>query len=125
MTRKLEFHSHFSDCSRQDCSTTHEHMSVLFKNLMEKGVLRRGWTVYDATDGCGKQYRSATTLFLLSLIATEFDLTMDRAIGAPGHGKDIVDGLNATDKMYLKKQMCMIGTPESNDSQKRMSPLND
>jgi hypothetical protein len=120
MTRKLEFHSHFSDCSRQDCSTTHEHMSVLFKNLMEKGVLRRGWTVYDATDGCGKQYRSATTLFLLSLIATEFDLTMDRAIGAPGHGKDIVDGLNATDKMYLKKQMCMIGTPESNDSQKRM-----
>ena len=100
-------------------------MSVLFKNLMEKGVLRRGWTVYDATDGCGKQYRSATTLFLLSLIATEFDLTMDRAIGAPGHGKDIVDGLNATDKMYLKKQMCMIGTPESNDSQKRMSPLND
>jgi hypothetical protein len=56
---------------------------------------------------------------LLSLIATEFDLTFDRAIGAPGHGKDIVDGLNATDKMYLK-QMRMIGTPESNDTQKQM-----
>jgi hypothetical protein len=54
VTRKLEFHSHFSDCSRQDSSTTHEHMSALFRHLMEKGVLRRGWTVYDATDGCGK-----------------------------------------------------------------------
>jgi hypothetical protein len=49
-------------------------------------------------DGCGKQYNSGTTLSLLSLIATEFDLTFDRAIGAPGHGKDIVDGLNAMDK---------------------------
>jgi hypothetical protein len=123
MTRKMEFHSHFLDCSRQDCSTTHEHMSVLFNGLMEKGILRWRYTVYnatDATDGCGKQYRSATTLFLLSLIATEFDLTFDRAIGAPGHGKDIVDGLNVTDKMSLQKQMCMIGTPESNDTQKRM-----
>jgi hypothetical protein len=87
---------------------------------MEKGVLHGGWTVYNATDGCGKQYRSAMTLYLLSLIATEFDLTIDRTIGAPGHGKDIVDSLNVTNKMYLKKQMCMIGMPESNDTQKRM-----
>jgi hypothetical protein len=61
--------------------------------------------VYDPTNGCGKQYQSATTPFLLSLIATEFDLTFDRAIGAPGHGKDIIDRLNVTDKMYLKKRI--------------------
>jgi hypothetical protein len=120
VTQKLEFDSHFLDCSWQDSSMMHEHMSVLFKHLMEKGVLRHGWTVYNATDGCGKQYHSAMTLYLLSLIATDFDLTIDRAIGAPGHGKDIVDSLNATNKMYLKKEMCMIGTPKSNDTQKRM-----
>ena len=41
-------------------------------------------------------------------------------ISAPGHGKDIVDTINACDKRYLKEKMCMIGTPESEDSTKRM-----
>ena len=41
-------------------------------------------------------------------------------IGAPGHGKDIVDAINACDKRYLKEKMCMIGTPEAEDSKKRM-----
>ena len=42
-------------------------------------------------------------------------------IGAPGHGgKDIVDAINTCDKRYLKEKMCMIGTPEADDSTKRM-----
>ena len=40
--------------------------------------------------------------------------------GAPGHGKDIVDTINACDKRYLKEKMCNIGTPEADDSTKRM-----
>jgi hypothetical protein len=54
-------------------------------------------------------------------IAVKYDTTIDRAIGAPGHGKDIVDGINATDKTYLGRMMCLTGTPEANDSEKRMS----
>jgi hypothetical protein len=60
-------------------------------------------------------------LFLLSLLAVLNNVTIDRAIGAPGHGKDVVDGLNATDKRYLKQKMSMISTPEENDSNNRMS----
>ena len=41
-------------------------------------------------------------------------------IGAPGHGKDIVYAINSCDKRYLKEKMCMIGTPEVDDSTKRM-----
>ena len=41
-------------------------------------------------------------------------------IGAPGHGKDIVDSINACDKRYLKEKMCMIGTPEADDCTKRI-----
>jgi len=37
---------------------------------------------------------------LLSILASAFGIKIDRAIGAPGHGKDIVDGLNATDKVF-------------------------
>ena len=39
-------------------------------------------------------------------------------IGSPGHGKDIVDAINACDK---QEKMCMIGTLEADDSTKRMA----
>ena len=41
-------------------------------------------------------------------------------VSAPGHGKDIVDTINACVKRYLKEKMFMIGTSEADDSTKRM-----
>ena len=35
----------------------------------------------------------------------EFKVVIDRQVDAPGHGKDVVDGLNAQDKVYLRKHM--------------------
>ena len=35
----------------------------------------------------------------------EFQVAIDRQVDAPGHGKDVVDGLNAQDKVYLRKHM--------------------
>ena len=43
----------------------------------------------------------AVLLFLKSIISTNFNIIVDRMIGAPGHGKDVVDGINACDKRYL------------------------
>ena len=34
-----------------------------------------------------------------------FQIIIDRAVGAPGHGKDLVDALNAVDKRFLKTVM--------------------
>ena len=34
-------------------------------------------------------------------------------IGAPGHGKDVVDALNATTKKYIKQKMRMVSNPGS------------
>ena len=31
----------------------------------------------------------------------------------PGHGKDVVDGMNAKDKVFLKKQMLTVNTPDA------------
>ena len=38
---------------------------------------------------------------LLSIISINFNIIVDRIIGAPGHGKDAFDGINACDKWYL------------------------
>ena len=117
----LHFHSHLSDNSQQDAATTNAHMEVLIQSLKESGTIGQRATMWDETDGCTKQYRCAKAFWLLSYLAQKYDITIDRAIGAPGHGKDIVDGINATNKKYLASMMCMTGTPESNDSKKRMA----
>jgi hypothetical protein len=117
----LHFHSHLSDKSLQNAATTNAHMEVLFDRLIESGAIGKKATMWDETDGCTKQYRCAKAFWLLSYLAVKYVTTIDRAIGAPGHGKDIVDGINATDKTYLASMMCLTGTPEANDSQKRMS----
>ena len=62
-------------------------------------------TLWEETDGCAKQYRCATAIYLLSLVFVKFNIVINRAVRAPGHGKDKVDGLNATDKAFLKKAM--------------------
>jgi hypothetical protein len=43
------------------------------------------------------------------------DLTIDQATGAPSHGKDIVDGLNATDKWFFKWLFHALAKGEDND----------
>ena len=40
---------------------------------------------------------------------------MDREINAPGYRKNFVDGINATDKHYLKEKMELLGRLASND----------
>ena len=59
-------------------------------------------------------------MYFLSLLSSNFNINIDRMIGAPGHGKDIVDTINTCDKRYLKEKMYIIGTPEADDSTKRM-----
>ena len=43
---------------------------------------------------------------------------MDCEINARSHGNNIVDGLNAPDKRYLKEQIELLGRLASNDTSK-------
>ena len=118
----MQFHSHFSDDSDQNASTTHAHMNILVHHLMhERKSLTPGGLMLDTTDECGKQYRCVTALYLLSVLASKFNIIIDRVVGAPYHGKIKIDGLNAVDKIFLRKKMCMIGTPECSHESTRMN----
>ena len=55
------------------------------------------------------------------MLSVQFDMTIDRQVGAPGHGKDIIDGINAVDKNYIAKGFCMTNTPEANNGATRIS----
>ena len=57
-----------------------------------------GYTGWESTDGCFKQYRWCSVLYFLSYINFKYIIIIDRIIGASDHDKDIVDGINESDK---------------------------
>ena len=38
------------------------------------------------------------------MLSSWYGIIIDSAINAPGHGNNVVDGMNATDKRYLKEK---------------------
>ena len=44
----------------------------------------------------------------MSVISQTYSLIIDRGISAPGHGKEVVDGLNAVDKRYIYQLMSKV-----------------
>ena len=73
-------------------------------------------TVLEDTNGCAKQYRCALSIYLMNVLSSLYGIIMYHAIKEPGHGKNVVDGINATDKLYLKGKMELIGKLASNDT---------
>jgi hypothetical protein len=121
IVRTMQFHSHLSDMSKQDASTTHAHLVCLLTKICVTGEVRtKTTTILDHSDGCSKQYQCGTALYLLSVLSSQFGITFDRMIGAPGHGKDVVDALNATTKKHLKQKMRMVANPGNDESERKM-----
>ena len=72
--------------------------------------------VWEDTDGCAKKYRCDLDLYLMNVLSSSYVIIMDCAINAPGHGNNVVDGINATDTRYLKQKMELIGKLASNNT---------
>ena len=41
----------------------------------------------------------------MTVLSYSYGIIMDLAINVPGHGKNVIDGLNATEKSYLREQI--------------------
>ena len=50
----------------------------------------------------------------MSVMSQCYSVTIDRGISAPGHGKEVVDGINAVDKRYIYQLMSNVQLPGSN-----------
>ena len=59
-------------------------------------------TVWEYINVCAKKYRCVLDKYLMNVLSSSFCIIMNNAINATGHRNNIVDGLNATDKNYLK-----------------------
>ena len=71
-------------------------------------------TVWECTDSCVKKFRCVLAIYLMTVLSSSYGIIMDCAINSLGHGNNVVDGINATYKHYLKLKMKLIGKLESN-----------
>ena len=121
----MDFHSHMSDESNQDATTTHVHMCTMLDHYLSRfQSFPDDCCILDHTDGCAKQYRCGNALFLLSALCQKYKIVIDRAIAAPGHGKSIIDGLNAVDKTHLRRRMMMSNPLADKTSEKCVNVYN-
>ena len=82
------------------------HMIIYFiyyKNFESWILVSSMSTVWDDIDGFSKQYRCALTIYLMTVLSSSYDIIIHHAINAPVHENNLVYGINATDKYYLKE----------------------
>ena len=113
---ETRFYSVLSTNKTQDAQVVYVDTKMLLKDLqdsLEEGsdlrvqpaTLERADSnrkqkleLIEDTDGCGEQYRSGNSLYMLTKLAFENDLIYCRTIDAEGHGKKSIDGWSGGDK---------------------------
>ena len=96
--RHALFHSFLSDDSKQDAATTTAHSKCFIELLKETNIEKSLSTIWEYSNGCAEQYRCASAQYLMSVMSQCYLVIIDRGISAPGHGKEVVYGLNYIDK---------------------------
>ena len=54
----------------------------------------------------------------MAVLSSSYGIILDREINVTGHGKSVVDGLNATENLSLRGEMEFIGILGSNNTSK-------
>ena len=96
------FHYFFLGDRKQYSSTNTSHIKRLIELSKEIKVLASSLsTIWGNTDGFVEQYRCASSLYLISVMSQCYSVIIDHGKNSPGHDKEVVNGINAIDKMYI------------------------
>ena len=110
-----------SDDSKKDAATTTAHRNLLIELFKNKNKLMSELsTIWENTDRFAEQYRCATALYLVSVLSQRHSIIFYWGIIAPGHGKEVVDGLNAIDKRYMYQLLSTVQIPGSKIFEKQI-----
>ena len=71
-------------------------------------------TIWENTDGCADQYICASSLHLMSVLSQGYSIIIDQGMSAPGHGREVIDGLNVIDKRYIYQLMSNVQLKDQN-----------
>ena len=123
------FHYFLSDDSKQDATTTTAH-SKHFIELLKQLLTSTLSKIWENTVGCEEKYICASVLYHMSHLFQCHSIIIDQGISAPGHAKEVVDGINTIDRRYMYQLLSNVQLPLSRtfDPQILMyscTPIND
>jgi hypothetical protein len=64
--------------------------------------------LYEQSDGCAKQYKCATSLWVMAHLAHKYRININRMVTAPHHRKGTVDALAGVDKNFLRNHFIAV-----------------
>ena len=64
-------------------------------------------------DGCYEHYREYMVLYLLSMLSQAYYVLINPSFRAPGYRREILDSINATEKMLPFQVMANVQHPGS------------
>ena len=100
------------DDSEQYDANNISHIKRLIELLKERKVLESSLsTIWENTDDCAEQYICTTALYLMSVMLQCYSVIIDYGISAPGHGREVIYGLNDIDKRYIYQLMSNVQLP--------------
>ena len=70
-------------------------------------------TIWVNNDGCAEQYICATSLYILSMFLHASNIMIGSGVVEPGNGREVLDGLNATDKSFLSILITTVKMPDA------------
>ena len=109
------FHYFLSGYIRENAATNTTHSKRLISLIKYKEVLTTSLSkIWENTDGCAEQYIFASALYLMSVTSQCYSIIIDQGISAPGHGKEVVDGINNVYKRYIYQLISTVQLPVSN-----------
>ena len=73
--------------------------------MYEGNLLIKDSKIYDTADGCSKKYICVNELWLLSVRLFTYIVIIYWCISSTCHGKSKIDDLNASGKLYLRKNV--------------------
>ena len=103
-----QLYSRLSDEIHHGASTTVTRLCILLQFLLTKKISPFLTTMWDHTDGSANQCHCYSAIYIISCLALEYYIIIDRAVGSPGYGRYGLDGLNAIDKQMLRLTMANL-----------------
>ena len=110
--RYAVFNYYLSNYSKYDAATTTENSKPLISLLKDLLLLKTSLSkIWEKTYGCDEQYIWASALYFMSVMSHCYYIIIGRGISEPGNGKEVLDELNAIDKIYIYKLMSTVQLP--------------
>ena len=102
-----------SDNSRKNAATTTAHSKHLIELLKEKILTSSLSEIWENSDGFAEQYRCVLALYFTSVMSQCYSVIINHGISEPGNGKEVVDGINSIDMLYIYQLMSNVQLPVS------------